>query len=173
MDYLSTQGIQTTSVTNTEELIRENRNSAVVQVTNGMFTAGFLVTLFICSAGYLIYWIMEIKRRELLYGIYRAMGMRMVELRKMLWNEQFFCSILPFFCGTGIGACSICLFARIFMVIYLPEKHNIGIWIRLDSIDLIRLGTALLAVVILGCVCLLFQLRKMKIAQALRLGDDS
>lgn len=173
MDYLSTQGIQTTSVTNTEELIRENRNSAVVQVTNGMFTAGFLVTLFICSAGYLIYWIMEIKRRELLYGIYRAMGMRMVELRKMLWNEQFFCSILPIFCGTGIGACSICLFARIFMVIYLPEKHNIGIWIRLDSIDLIRLGTALLAVVILGCVCLLFQLRKMKIAQALRLGDDS
>ena len=65
------------NITSAQQLIDENKNSATVQITNGMFTLSFILSLIVCSVGFLLYWVMTLKQRELQFGIYRAMGMRM------------------------------------------------------------------------------------------------
>ncbi len=71
-----------------------------------MFTLSFILSLIVCSVGFLLYWVMTLKQRELQFGIYRAMGMRMREVKAMLLNEQIFLSFLPLLAGAGIGNCN-------------------------------------------------------------------
>lgn len=170
--FLEESDVKTVDWQSAAEQIEDSRNSAMVQVTNGMFTLSFVISLVVCSAGFLIYWIMSIKNRELLFGIYRAMGMRMREINRMLINEQLFSSLLAILAGGGVGALSTWLFVRLIALIYLPEKHNIGIQIYIYASDLLKLAVVILAVVLLCYMVLRLLLRNMKIAQALRLGED-
>ena len=61
----------------------------LLQGTNGVLTLGFVVTIILCAVGYMIYWIMSIKERELVFGVLRACGFHKAEIVKMLVIEQF------------------------------------------------------------------------------------
>ena len=72
-------------------LKEEIRNDTLFQGTNGILTMSFIVVLLLCGVGYLIYFILSIRSRELLFGVLRAMGMRRREVTGMLLLEQIFC----------------------------------------------------------------------------------
>ena len=116
---------------------------------------------------------MTLKKRELLLGVYRAMGMRMGEVRKMILTEQIFASAGPVLAGGGVGAVTTLLFVRLLMVVYLPQKHNLAIEIFIYPTDLLKLLAVLLAVMLFCYLIIRKILRSMKIAKALRLGEDS
>ena len=164
--------IKLSSFTSQEEELEENRNSAIIQSTNGMFTISFLISLAVCAIGFLIYWIMSLQSRELLFGIYRAMGLRMKELRQMLLIEQLFGSILPIAAGGICGFAATKLFTRLLATVYLPEDHTIALRICIDAADMLEL-TVIIAVMVVVCFLVLREiLRRMNIVQALKLGED-
>lgn len=169
--------IKTTEIykklTSAQQLIDENKNSATVQITNGMFTLSFILSLIVCSVGFLLYWVMTLKQRELQFGIYRAMGMRMREVKAMLLNEQIFLSFLPLLVGAGIGIAATAMFVRLISIIYLPQKHNIGVNVYIYPSDMLELAGVLFVAVAVCYVVISRLLKSMKIAQALRLGEDS
>ena len=160
-------------LTSAQQLIEENKNSATVQITNGMFTLSFILSLIVCSVGFLLYWVMTLKQRELQFGIYRAMGMRMREVKAMLLNEQIFLSFLPLLAGAGIGIAATAMFVRLISIIYLPQKHNIGVNVYIYPSDMLELAGVLFVAVAVCYVVISRLLKSMKIAQALRLGEDS
>lgn len=161
------------NLTSAQQLIEENKNSATVQITNGMFTLSFILSLIVCSVGFLLYWVMTLKQRELQFGIYRAMGMRMREVKAMLLNEQIFLSFLPLLVGAGIGIAATAMFVRLISIIYLPQKHNIGVNVYIYPSDMLELAGVLFVAVAVCYVVISRLLKSMKIAQALRLGEDS
>ena len=161
------------NLTSAQQLIDENKNSATVQITNGMFTLSFILSLIVCSVGFLLYWVMTLKQRELQFGIYRAMGMRMREVKAMLLNEQIFLSFLPLLAGAGIGIAATAMFVRLISIIYLPQKHNIGVNVYIYPSDMLELAGVLFVAVAVCYVVISRLLKSMKIAQALRLGEDS
>lgn len=161
------------NLTSAQQLIDENKNSATVQITNGMFTLSFILSLIVCSVGFLLYWVMTLKQRELQFGIYRAMGMRMREVKAMLLNEQIFLSFLPLLAGAGIGITATAMFVRLISIIYLPQKHNIGVNVYIYQSDMLELAGVLFVAVAVCYVVISRLLKSMKIAQALRLGEDS
>lgn len=161
------------NLTSAQQLIDENKNSATVQITNGMFTLSFILSLIVCSVGFLLYWVMTLKQRELQFGIYRAMGMRMREVKAMLINEQIFLSFLPLLAGAGIGITATAMFVRLISIIYLPQKHNIGVNVYIYQSDMLELAGVLFVAVAVCYVVISRLLKSMKIAQALRLGEDS
>lgn len=161
------------NITSAQQLIDENKNSATVQITNGMFTLSFILSLIVCSVGFLLYWVMTLKQRELQFGIYRAMGMRMREVKAMLLNEQIFLSFLPLLAGAGIGIAATAMFVRLISIIYLPQKHNIGVNVYIYPSDMLELTGVLFVAVAVCYVVISRLLKSMKIAQALRLGEDS
>ena len=161
------------NLTSAQQLIDENKNSATVQITNGMFTLSFILSLIVCSVGFLLYWVMTLKQRELQFGIYRAMGMRMREVKEMLLNEQIFLSFLPLLAGAGIGIAATAMFVRLISIIYLPQKHNIGVNVYIYPSDMLELAGVLFVAIAVCYVVISRLLKSMKIAQALRLGEDS
>lgn len=171
-DFLGRHDITPADFTAMEEEISDSKNSALIQITNGMFTMTFMISILVCSVGFLTYWIMSIRSRELMFGIYRAMGMRMKEIHRMLINEQIFGSVLPIAAGGAIGMLGTQLFVRLIALVYLPRKHNIAIRIRIYGVDMAKLFLVILAVVLVCFFALRRLLRNMKIAQALKLGED-
>lgn len=160
----------------TKELLSElsnSKNEPVVQITNGMFTLSFLISMLVCSMGYLIYWMMSVGSRQTLFGIYRAMGMRLKEIKRMLGLEQLFCSALFAAAGMGTGVCAARLFVPLTALVYLPEKHSLPSVTQLYTADFLEILAVTAALGII-CIFILFQkVRYMRIAQTLRLGDDS
>lgn len=171
-EHLENAGAKITEWTSVAEQVSKSRNSALIQVTNGMFTMSFLISLLICSVGFLIYWIMSMKSRELLFGVYRAMGMHMRQINKMLLNEQIFGSLLPILAGGGVGALGTILFAELIALVYLPQEHNIALHIVGYGSDMIKLFAVILSVVLICFIVIRRILGGMKITEALKLGED-
>lgn len=152
--------------------LEQREVSPLIQITNGLFTLNFLISLLICSVGFLLYWIMSIRSREQLFGIYRAMGMTRNELAVMLLNEQFFGSLVSILSGAAAGILITWLFTKLTALVYLPEKHTIAIRIYSYGSDMIKMS-AVLGMMMLVCLMVLWQIMKrMKIAQALRMGEE-
>lgn len=169
---LEDNNIKITSIIGQNNEIQKERNSAMIQITNGMFSVGFIISLLICAVGFLIYWILTIKEREMLYGIYRAMGMSMGEITKMLIIEQIFSSIFAAISGAAVGFISTVLFAKLISVVYLPRKHNLPIEIFFKAEDIVKI--AIIICITFGvCFAVMSRtVRKMDITKALKMGED-
>ncbi len=170
--WLSPAGRSLDSVKSAEEEIREMQNSSIIKITNGLFTLDVLVALLLCVLGYLIHWITSIRDRELLFGIYRAMGISMGEVSRMLTLEQLFLSLGPVLAGIGAGSVATVLFARLFSVVYLPEKHAVELAMHISGADFLRLGIIIGSAMILCFIIIRQIVRRMKITEALKLGED-
>ncbi len=164
--------IKLESYESAEENVADMLESPLVLVTNGLFSLSFLIAVILCTIGFLIYWITSIKQRELLFGIYRAMGMTMKEINKMLITEQMFTSVLASVAGYGVGAAATILFVKLVAVVYLPESHNIAISIAVNPMDIVKLSIVIVAMFIVCFIVLRTILRRMNITQALKLGED-
>ncbi len=170
--YLKENEIETDFVKGADEEISEILDSAMIQITNGLFTLSFIISIILCTIGFLIYWVTSIKQRELLFGIYRAMGMSMKEVNKMLVNEQIFSSLLAGVMGGIAGFATTLLFVKIVAVVYLPRAHNIGIRLHIDVIDMCRLGLIVLLMIGICLMVLRYIVKNSNITQAIKMGED-
>ena len=166
------QGISFTSWNSLEENLKESTGSSMIQITNILFQISFLISMIICVTGYLIYWIMSIQSRELLFGIYRAMGMGIKKVYGMVFTEQIICFAGAVTAGGAMGMLASVLFIPLLALVYLPEKHNISITMHFLGMDLLQIAAVLLVAAVICFVVLLRILKNMKIAQALKMGED-
>jgi len=144
----------------------------VLQGTNGILTVGFMVVLLLCSVGFLIYWILSIQSRSLLFGIFRAMGMSMREVFTMLINEQVFISGLSIAVGALVGHLTAMLYMPLIQLGYAASDNAIPLEVISSSTDQLRLLSVVGAVMLLCMMILGMLISHMKVTQALKLGED-
>lgn len=148
------------------------RNDALFQGTNGILTMSFIIILILCSTGFLIYWILSIRQRELLFGVFRAMGMTKKEIILMLINEQVFSSGLSIVIGTVLGLLASKMFVPLVQIFYSSTEQTIPLEVVRQSMDMVRLFT-IIGIVIIICMTVLGKLiAKIRISQALKLGEE-
>lgn len=152
--------------------IVELKNDPVFQGTNGILTVGFIVVLVLCTVGFLIYWILSIKSRSLQFGIYRAMGMSMREIITMLIGEQIFISATSIATGALVGWLTSKLYIPLIQMAYAAYDSALPLTVVSEQSDMIRLLVIVGTVMLLCMMILGWLISKMKIAQALKLGED-
>lgn len=148
------------------------KNEPVFQGTNGILTVGFICVLLLCSVGFLIYWILSIHSRTLQFGIFRAMGMSMGEVVSMLTLEQIFLTGGALGAGTLVGSLSSDLFVPLIQIAYSASDQVIPLEIVSQSGDYVRLFSVVGCVILVCMVILGILISKIKISQALKLGED-
>lgn len=147
-------------------------NEPLFQGTNGILTMSFITILLICSIGYLIYWTLSIRSRELLFGIFRAMGMSRREIIHMLFNEQVMTGVVAIVFGLGIGWGASKLYVPIIQIAYSATDRSLPLRLITSTGDVVRL-LVIIGIVFAGCLAALInQVFRMKISQALKLGED-
>ncbi len=171
-DMLDQYNIDTTKMIDTSAELVKHKNDAVLQGTNGLLTVGFIVALVLCTVGFLIYWILSIRSRELQFGIFRAMGMSMGEIIAMLLNEHIFISGTSIAAGVLVGLLASKLFMPLIQIAYSSVDYALPLRIVNETSDGIRLAVIIGLMVVICLLILAWIIRSMKIAQALKLGED-
>lgn len=155
------------------EVIKEDlRNDTLFQGTNGILTMSFVVVLILCGVGYLIYFILSIRSKELLFGVLRAMGMRKREITTMLLLEQIFCGLYAILAGAGIGLLGSRMFVPMIQNAYAASDQVLPLTLITSRQDLVQLFT-IIAIVMVVCLFVLTRIvAHLNITKALKLGED-
>ena len=100
------------------------------------------------------------------------MGMSMREVITMLINEQIFISGLPIATGAVVGHLTAKLYMPLIQLAYAASDNAVPLEVVSRTDDYVRL-LVVIGIVILVCMVVLGCLiSRMKIAQALKLGED-
>lgn len=155
------------------ELTREEiQTDTLFQGTNGILTMSFIIVLVLCAVGYLIYWIMSIRSRELLFGVLRAMGMRKREITGMLIVEQICCGLYSIVSGAGVGYLASRLFVPLVQSAYAADNQVLPLTMITSQDDMVKLFAVIFAVMIVCLIVIGRIVSKMNISNALKLGED-
>jgi putative ABC transport system permease protein len=133
---------------------------------------GFIVTLLVCFTGFLIYWILSIKNRVLQFGIFRAMGMSMRDILALLVNEQLFITLTSVFIGALVGEIASRLFVPLIQISYSASEQVIPLLVVTEARDYMNLYVTIGLMIAVCLIVLGVIISKIKIAQALKLGED-
>lgn len=171
-DALEDSRIQITTIRSATQQITAAKNDPQLQGTNGALTLGFIVSMLICAVGFLIYWIMSVQGRVLQFGIFRAMGLSKAAVIGMLVSEQVLVSGVAVAVGIVLGGLSSRLFVPLFQLVYSSADQPIPFRIIADPTDAGKIYL-ILAVLLLCCFAVLARLiLRIKIDQAVKLGED-
>ena len=171
-DYIEDKNIKLDHFKDTRSDLIDMKNNPVIQGTNGTLTVGFIVVLLLCSAGFLIYWILSIRSRALQFGIYRAMGMTMQEILRMLVYEQIMITVPAVITGTVIGLIASKLYIPLIQIAYSTSEEIIPVQVMAAGMDLLKMYIVVIVVIGICMGILGWLISKIKIAQALKLGED-
>lgn len=152
--------------------IVKGKNDPMLKSLNGVLTVGFIVVLALCIIGFLMYWILSIRQRTLQFGIYRAMGMSMREILTMLINEQILISVVSIILGGVIGFAASVLYMPIIQIAYSSIDNALPLTNALNMEATVQLFSIVGVMLFLSMLILCVIIRRMKIAQALKLGED-
>lgn len=171
-EYAKKNNITYTTFEDVASKLVDVKNDALFQGTNGILTMSFVVILVLCCTGFLIYWILSIRQRELLFGVFRAMGMAKKEIIQMLINEQIFSSGISILIGTGLGILASNLFVPLVQIFYASTDQAVPLNVVYQAIDMVRLFSVIGIVIVICMVVLGKLINKINISQALKLGED-
>ncbi|MCM1026828.1 MAG: ABC transporter permease [Roseburia sp.] len=171
-DWIEEQGIRVNQFADRPAALRRTAEDPLLQGTNGVLTMGFIVTLLLCGVGYLIYWIMSIRSREMIFGVLRACGMHKGELFHMLMNEQIFSGAFSVAVGIGVGKLTSRMFVPMLQQTYAAADQVLPLKLVTDSADMFRLYGVIGAVIVICLAVLIVLLLKMNVAKALKLGEE-
>ncbi|MDY3110680.1 MAG: FtsX-like permease family protein [Lachnospiraceae bacterium] len=170
--WIQEHDIRVMKYVNRNDDLEMTMTDPLLQGTNGILTLGFVVTIVLCAVGYLIYWIMSIKERELIFGVLRAGGFHKSEILQMLLVEQLFAGVLAVVAGIGIGWLSSVMFVPIIQLSYASATQILPLTLTMNTTDLIRLF-GVIALVMVTCVAVLVSLLfHMNVTKALKLGEE-
>lgn len=154
-----------------QEIIKQ-KNDPLLQGTNGALTLGFLVTMIITTIGFLIYWILSIKSRVLHFGIFRAMGMKLRSVIGMLVFEQVLISCAAIVVGIIVGGISSQIFVPLLQMVYSSAEQVPPFRVIASGEDYIKIYAIVGFMLLVGFAVLSRIISKIKIDQALKLGED-
>lgn len=170
--FVSDRGLRITKLSDAPEACEKISSDPLFTGTSGVLTMSFVTILAVCSIGYVIYWTLSIRSRELQLGIFRAMGMRRGEIILMLANEQLLTGGFGIIYGLLAGFAASRLFVPIIQIAYSARDRVLPIELITRTSDVFRLIGVIAAVFIICFAILYRQTRRMKISQALKLGED-
>ncbi len=168
----SQENLKLTKFVNINEEINAIKVDTLFRGTSGILSMSFMVILVLCCVGYLIYWILAIRSRELLFGILRAMGMRQGEVNRMLLLEQISSGFYAILAGTGVGFFAAHLFIPIIQQAYSVSDQVLPLMLIMRPADLTELFLVILGVILVCMIVLAKIIKKLNISNALKLGED-
>ncbi|WP_438446001.1 FtsX-like permease family protein [Gorillibacterium sp. sgz5001074] len=171
-EAMTEQKLEVAKVASTRDDLIRARNDPFLMAVNGVMTMGFLISVLVSFVGFLLYWILTLSGRALQTGILRAIGMRLSQLIGMLGAEQLLTSGAAVAIGVLTGHAASRLYVPLFESAFDPGKLVPPFQVVFDPADTVRLYVLVGVMITLGLCILGWMLSRIRIHQALKLGED-
>jgi len=159
--------------------VKDVRNELIIQSklptrggVFGILSLGFLVTVAITLAGYLLYWFFNLSGRVVQFGVLRAMGLSKFQLTSMLLLEQLFTAGLAIGLGFGIGKLVSYIFLPFLQTADSSSKTVPPFRVIFQASDTNQLIAVVTGMMLIGAVFLFLHIRKLKVHQAVKMGEE-
>jgi putative ABC transport system permease protein len=166
------KGLSTSRISIAAARIETARADSALRGTNGFLTLNFLIVMLICAAGFFIYWMLSMRQRTLSFGIIRALGLSRNGIVRMLAWEQLLTFGAALVSGILVSGIASDLFIRLLEVTYIAAEQVPPIMVRSDGGDYLKIYLIVAFMFIAGNVGLAMAISRLKVTQALKLGED-
>ncbi|MCU6709436.1 ABC transporter permease [Paenibacillus sp. J5C_2022] len=138
----------------------------------GILSLGFLVSVIVTLAGYVLYWFFNLSGRVVQFGVLRAMGLSRKQLTGMLLLEQLFTAGLAIGLGVLIGKAVSLLFLP-----FLQTTENVAetvppFRVVFNASDTNQLFYVVGFMMLIGAMLLFLHIRRLKVHQAVKMGEE-
>lgn len=155
-----------------DQQVIQVKNDPMLQGINGTLTLSFVVTLFVSFMGFLIFWILNMKERTLQFGVLRAMGLSKKKLIAMLAFEQLLITGGAVLAGVVIGTVVNRITVPLLEYLYPKEEQVPPFYIYMTGSDYAKIFLVIGLMVLVGLLVLARIISRIKIDQALKLGEE-
>jgi putative ABC transport system permease protein len=136
----------------------------------GILSVGFLVAAFLTALGFLIYWIFSFRRRFVEMGVLQAIGLSSSQMIEFLGWELGLLTFVGGLFGTGLGVA-----VSVFFIPYLQLRNGAGAvppyLVEISWAPVVRIYILFAFLFLSALIALVVLLRRMKIFQAIKLGE--
>ncbi|MFP4661657.1 MAG: FtsX-like permease family protein [Halanaerobiales bacterium] len=171
-EELRENNIWVTNIQDSRTEIIEGRREPQRMGLYGMLSIGFIVAVLITVMGFFLYNFLSLKSRILQFGVMRAIGLSISQLISILCLEQFLTVGLGFALGTTFGITASRVFLPFLQISQNLEGVVPGFRIVVQRSDIINILIILGGTLIIGLVFLGFILVKLKLHEAIKLGEE-
>ncbi|MDI4650003.1 ABC transporter permease [Cohnella hashimotonis] len=164
--------IAVTSVRNAQTELIEAKNDPFLLALNGILTLGFILSILVSFVGFMLYWVLSLRSRALQNGVMRALGLSVRQMAGMLAVEQLLTSGVAVLIGVVVGNLAARLYVPHFQIAFNPSTLVPPFEVIFARLDYIRLYSTVFFMLAVGLGILGFMLTRIRIHQALKLGED-
>ena len=166
------QKLPVSGIVDASQNLIQVKNDPMLQGINGSLTLSFVVTLTVSLIGFLIFWILNLKERTLQFGVLRAMGLSKRSLLVMLGMEQLMITGGSVLAGILIGLLVNRLTVPMLQYLYAPSEQVPPFTVYMEASDYVKIFVVIGLMLLIGIGVLLYMVNRIKIDQALKLGED-
>lgn len=152
------------------DIMENAKSDSMLRGLNGSYSIGFVSTLTVAFVGFLIYWIMNVRNRKLQFGILRAMGLTKGKLTAMLVIEHLLTTGVSVVMGVLIGALTVRIYTPLLKIAYSGSALPLDIVFNRG--DNLRIYAVVLTMLVTGIVVLSIFINKLKINEAVKIGEE-
>lgn len=171
-EELSRNHVPILSMNDTRGELIKQMNDPFQLAMNGVMTLGFLISVIITFIGFLLYWTLSLKSRIVQFGVLRAMGISFRQLIGMLVIEQILTSGAAIVIGAVTGHVTSRLFVPLFQMTFNPATQVPPFEVFFQANDAVNLYSVVSLMIIIGLCILAYMVSRIKIHQAIKLGED-
>ncbi|CAM4222766.1 putative ABC transport system permease protein [Paenibacillus endophyticus] len=171
-DQLENEKLSITNLRDATQELIQSKNDPFRLAINGVMTLGFVISMLVSFFGFLLFWILTLSGRTLQYGVLRAMGLPFSQMIGMLASEQLLTSGAAVFLGVMIGNSISALFVPLFEMSFATSDQVPPFEIIHQLSDYVQLYGIVGFMLTAGLLILGYRLSRIRIAQALKLGEE-
>lgn len=169
---LQKQNIDISSIDDRSNQLIEQKNLPSRGGVFGILSLGFIVSILITLIGYILYWFFNLSSRVVQFGVLRAMGLKKRQLTLMLLLEQAFTAGLSIVLGFGIGKVVSYLFLPFLQTTGSMQTQVPPFRVVFKFQDSLQLYAVVLVMMLTGIALLFMHIRRLKVHQAIKLGEE-
>ncbi len=139
----------------------------------GLLSAGFVASAILTMTGFLLYALFSFRRRFIEMGILRAIGLTGQQMTRLLASELAFLILLGGGVGTGVGLLASRLFVPFLQIGATMQAQYPPFRIEIAWFSVFQMYLLFLALFLIALAALLALLRRMRIFQAIKLGETT
>lgn len=139
----------------------------------GLLSVGFLSALVLTVVGFLLYALFSFRERFIQLGVLRALGLSRGQMGAYLALEQFFLILTGLGAGTGIAVLAAYLFIPHLAVSFGSHPGVPPSVVEIAWGDMLRVYAVFGGMLLVGVGATLFLLRRMRLFQAIKMGENA
>ncbi len=156
-------------ISDRQSVLNAEKSDSLVMGLNGLFSMGFVATMIISFMGFLLYWLLSVRKRRLQFGVLRAMGLSKFKLSLMLLWEHLMTSGVSVAVGISIGYLTSYLYLPVLKKTF---KTMLPLTLSYNNADNIKIYIIVAIMIVSGIAVLSEYINRLKINEAVKIGEE-